>query len=552
MALGLISSAAVVVQALTLADLLSGAVTGSPTNDRAAFAWLAGAAGVRALAALGSETLATRGAERVKAELRAELLAGAGATPGGPGAGELATLAGRGLDALDAYVARCLPDLVLATAVPVGLVAVIGGLDWLSGLVVLVAVSLFPVFGALVGRTGGELAASRWHQVEDLGRQIADTFEGLPVLRAFGRSGAQRRRIAEVEATLRRASLSTLRVAFLSALVLDTLASVSVAILAVPLGLRLLDGSLGLSAALAVLIVAPEVFLPLRRASADFHESTEGLAAAGRALDVIGAAGPDSSSAAGGSGAPGAAARPELLSAPDPATETVWFDGVRVAVQDRGAPLLDAPEFALAPGETVALVGANGTGKSTVISLLAGLRRPEHGQVRVGPLELARVDPVSWRRWLAYLPERPALLSDTLAANLRLARADAGDDELAAALVAAGAQSLLDRWPDGLATVLGVGGRLPSAGERQRIALARTLLRPASLYLLDEPTAHLDAQAELAAVTALGRVLAGSSTLVVTHRPAVLALADRVLRLDGGHLVPLARSEMFEAEGAAV
>ncbi|HUB70203.1 MAG TPA: ABC transporter transmembrane domain-containing protein, partial [Acidimicrobiales bacterium] len=289
------ATAAVVAQAVALGHLIASAMPGARPLDRPGwFAVLAAGVGARAMCALAGELSASRAAVSAKAVLRARLVAAALSTaplghggpalarsggrgsdgPGttGPGptfaAGDMAALAGRGLDAIDVYVGRCLPDMVLAAASPLALLCAAGVLDWVSALVMTVVVALFPVFGALVGRSSLDLAAKRWSQLEQLGRQVADLFQGLPVLKAFGRTPEQRARLAAANETLRCSTSGTLRVAFLSALVLDTLASVSVALVAVPLGLRLITGGVGLAPALAVLIIAPEVFLPLRRASA--------------------------------------------------------------------------------------------------------------------------------------------------------------------------------------------------------------------------------------------------------------------------------------------
>jgi ATP-binding cassette subfamily C protein CydD len=563
--LGLVAAASIVVQALAIASLLAAAMGQRAPDPLPALVWLAGAVAVRGLAALAAELTATWGGEQAKAELRASLVGAAlRQAPGGSGVSpaEVAIIAGRGLDALDPYIGRCLPDLVLAAAVPVALAAVIGRLDWLSGLVVLVCAALFPLFGFLVGEASTGLAERRWHQVEAFGRQVTDVFEGLPVLKAFGHAARQRDRIAQAGEALRQASLSTLRIAFLSALVLDTLASVSVAMVAVPLGLRLLGGSVTLPAALAVLIVAPEVFLPLRRASADFHDSTEGLAAARRAMDVIAAGGERGrgagatarrSSGAGTAPGFGPPATPALSAAlpPDPARAPVALEGVVVGRSGRDRPILDVASLRIAPGETVVLVGANGTGKSTTLALLLGFLIPEAGRVTVGGEDLGRIELRAWRRCVAYLPEHPALLSGSLAANLRLADPGATEDRLLEALGRAGAGDLVAHLPDGLATRVGEGGRPVSAGERQRIALARTLLRPASLHLLDEPTVHLDQAAEDAVVEALRDHLIGRSALIVTHRSAVARLADRVVALRDGRFVD-ATGARWGARSAAV
>ena len=272
------------------------------------------------------------------------------------------------------------------------------------------------------------------------------------------------------------------------------------------------------------------MFLPLRRASAEFHESTEGLAAAARALALIGL--PALALGTGG-GEP-----------PDPLEVPVRLCSVTVGFPARDAPVLAGASLVIDPGETVVLVGQSGAGKSTVISLLLGFIAPCSGSVIAGGLDLARFDPDQWRRHLTYLPEHPTLLAGTLAENLRLANAAATEAELAEALARAGAVDLLARLPHGLATPIGEGGRPVSAGERQRIALARVFLRPRSLYLLDEPTVHLDGDGEAGVLESLRSELAGRSALIVSHRPAVLSLADRVVVLaDGEARAPRQRAD---------
>lgn len=524
---GLVSAASIVVQAVALAGLLAAAMGSRAVHPLGALLWIAAGAAVRGLCAIATEVTGARGSEMIKAALRSRLVRAAvtQATRKAISAGDIAALAGRGVDALDPYIARCLPDLVLAAAVPVTLVVVIGAFDWVSAIALASVLVLFPLFGVLVGASSNDLAARRWRHVEAFARQIADVFEGLPLLKALGQSARQRERIALASDALRVASLSTLRIAFLSALVLDTLASVSVALVAVPLGLRLLNGSISLAAALAVLMMAPEVFLPLRRASAEFHESTEGLAAARRAMDVIDAA------VCEGDPHPKHAV-------PDPVHATVALRNVRVEFAGTSPPILDGASLEVAPGEHVVVVGANGAGKSTALSLVLGLLGPARGTVTVGGRDLRGADLDVWRRHIAYLPEHPTLLAASLADNLRLANPQSTRADLMGALEQAGAGVFVDTLPAGLDTVLGDGGRTVSMGERQRIAVARVLLREASLYLLDEPTAHLDAAAEHAVIEALRRRLTGRSALIITHSSAVTLLGDRVLELNAGCFVP--------------
>lgn len=537
-AIGLASTATVVVQALALARILASALPGAHSVDVGRnLVWLGAAFGLRGLCTLAGELVAQRAAASAKAHLRERLLAAGirqatGLAAVGPG--ELATLAGRGLDALDVYLGRCLPDLVLGAIAPVALVAVVLGLDWLSGAVLLVVVALFPIFGALAGRTSARLASDRWQQVEELGRHVADVFAGLPLLKAFGRSESQRNQIKEADEALRRASLGTLRSAFLSALVLDTLASISVALVAVPLGLRLLEGGVRLSTALAVLIIAPEVFLPMRRASAEFHESTEGLAASEAAFSHL-------DRAAAGSRIQ--SARGTAIAPADPREVPVRLDKVSVTLSAGDAPVLSGASLTIDPGETVVLLGPNGVGKSTTLSALLGYISPSAGAVLVGADDLRAVDLAAWRRRTAYLPEHPTLLAATLADNLRLANPGALDDDCVGALVAVGGGEFLEDLPAGLDTRIGETGREVSAGERQRIALARVLLRPTSLYLLDEPTVHLDEASEARVVEVLRSALEGRSALIVTHRPSVLGIADRVITLREGQFTTVAQSQ---------
>ena len=548
--LGLVSTAAVALQAIALAHLLAGAMPGaSPGHRLGWFALLGGGFAGRGLVSLVAELVAGLGASAAKSDLRQRLVMATVTGKAPAPAGEVAVLAGRGLDGLDVYLGRCLPDLVLAAVAPLALLAVAGVLDWVSMAVMTVVLALFPIFGALVGQATMPLARERWDGVRDLGRHVADIFQGLPTLRAFGRSSAEREKLARLDAAMRRSSSRALRVAFVSGLVLDTLGSVSVALVAVPLGLRLLDGSVRLASALAVLLIAPEIFLPLRRASAEFHESAEGLAATARVMAVLDAAGQGQAGSAGRRALSSAGRGPASATVvspgpgrprgrvPDPSRAAVELHSVSIEVAGRERPLLDGIDLTISPGEKVLLVGPSGAGKSTVLSLLLGFLTPSQGQVTVGGEDLSSFDLAHWRRLLTYLPEQPALLAGTLADNLRLVNPGASDRQLRGALVEAGAGDLAMTRPGGLEARVGEGGRSLSAGESQRVALARVLLRPASLYLLDEPTVHLSTAGTEQALAALERALSGRSALVVSHDPAAQRLADRVVELRDGHLV---------------
>lgn len=570
---GLVATAAVALQACCLGLLLASAApgaTGLPSRRLLAVG-LAGALALRAGCSAADETVGRRGAARVKAALRTRLVdAALAGRLGIAGPGEVATLAGRGLDALDDYLARCLPDLVLAAAGPVALVAVLAAVDWVSALVVAVTLGLFPVFGALVGWSTAERARARWQEVTGLGEHLVDLFEGLPLLRAVGRLPAERDRLAAIGSRLRQASTETLRLAFLSGLVLDTLASIGTALVAVPIGLRLVSGRMALGPGLVALLLTPEVFAPLRRASAEFHESAEGRAAAAQVLDLLEstttapaggseaqgrerAGEPTAPAPKGPSPLPSAAFRRQLEAPAARASALVALKEVRLQRPGNPIPVLDGVDLAVRRGEVAVLVGPNGAGKSTLLGLVLGLVQPGTGEVVVDGRPLgpgAELD--AWRRRCSYLAGQPALVAGSLADNLRLADRTADEGRLRQALADAAATSLLASLPAGLATPIGPGGRSLSAGERQRVALARALVRDAELVVLDEPTAYLDPTSEAVVVERLAARLSGRSGLVVTHRPALLALADRVLHLEGGHLVEVDAATALSARSDLV
>jgi ABC-type transport system involved in cytochrome bd biosynthesis fused ATPase/permease subunit len=293
------------------------------------------------------------------------------------------------------------------------------------------------------------------------------------------------------------------------------------------LGLRLLGGSVSLYTALAVLLVSPEVFLPLRRAGAEFHASAEGQAAAERILAVLDldAAGGEPGGVAGRGAWETAGHAPPV---PDPREHAVALDGVTVTYPGRSSPTLERFDLALAP---FALVGPSGAGKSTILSLLLGFRRPDAGRVTVGGVDLAQLDAVAWRRHVAWVPQRAHLLHGTLADNLRLGDPDASDDRLVEVLETCGLGKLVAGLPHGLDAQLGEGGLALSAGERQRLAIARAVLRDAPLVLLDEPVAHLDAATEAILRESLDRWLGTRTVLVAAHRPELVRRIDRVVTL---------------------
>jgi ATP-binding cassette subfamily C protein CydD len=325
------------------------------------------------------------------------------------------------------------------------------------------------------------------------------------------------------------ATMRTLRIAFLSSLVLELVATLSVALVAVPMGIRLLGGGVALETALLVLLLAPEAYLPLRAAGARFHASMEGLTALDETFGLL-----DAAPAGGASGGARTGAR-----LPDPRRDEITLDRVTVAYE-RTTALRDA-SLTVRPGDRIAVIGPSGAGKSTLLGLLLGFVAPTAGRVLVGGVDLAGVDVTAWRRRIAWVPQRAHLFADTLAGNVRLGAPDAPEAAVRDALRDAALTEMVAALPDGLETRLGERGHGLSSGQRQRVALARAFLRDAPLVLLDEPTARLDGASEAAVLTATRRLLAGRTGLLVAHRPALLAETDRIVRIVDGRLTVLDR-----------
>jgi ATP-binding cassette, subfamily C, bacterial CydD len=527
-ALGLVAALVVLLQATLLARIVARSFDGASLGDVSRdLVLLALAVAARAALAWGFEVAGRRAAASVLSELRLSVverrLRGEPGALDGAQSAEVATAAVQGVDSLEAYFGRYLPQVVLACVVPVVVLAWVGSIDPVSALVMLLTLPLVPVFLWLIGRYPAEQTRRRWESLRLLSTHFLDVVRGLPTLRAFNRGHTQETTIAAVSEQYRRATMGTLRVSFLSGAVLELAATLGVALAAVTVGVRLVGGGLGLQAGLTVLVLAPELYLPLRQLGAQYHASADGLAVADRLLALL--------------EAPPAVAPGSTGVAPSPAGAVVRLEGVSFSYPARPEPVLEDVDLELRPGETVALVGESGAGKSTVGSLLVLLAAPTAGAVSVGGVDLAGCRPEEWRGHVAWLPQRPTLFRGTVADNIRLGSPRADDARVRAAATLAGADRVVRDLPDGYATVVGDGGRPLSAGERQRIALARAFLRDAPLVVLDEPTANLDAESAELVAEAVERLRAGRTMLLIAHRPELVRHADRVVTLTAGRIV---------------
>ncbi len=525
-AIGLAQAAFTVLQAYALATVIVRAFLDQQALEALAvpLGVLAGAIAARAVLAWAAEVAAHRTSAAVKSELRRQVLHHVVRLGPrwmtGQRSGELATLVTRGVDALDGYFSRYLPQLVLGALVPAAVVATLVATDWTSALVVVVTLPLIPAFMVAVGVATGRRVDRQWTSLQGLAHHFLDILSGLGTLKAFGRSRAQVAIIARLADQQRQASLATMRVAFLTSLVLELLAALSIATVAVLLAGRLAGGSLDLRAALLVLLLAPEAYGPLRQAAAHYHASAEGLGAAAGVFDVLGQPVPAQRAT---DHADQTAAHTDVP--PDPRALAIRLDEVTVHGADRSYPLLDRLSLELSPSQVTGLVAPSGAGKSTVLAVLLGFVQPDSGRVLVGDTDLAAVDPETWREEIGWLPQDPVLFSGTVADNIAL-RDPAVDRN---AVVAAARSAAVD-VP--LTMEVGERGLGLSAGQRRRVALARALLRDARLLLLDEPTEGVDPQTEAALLAHLPPVLAGRTVVLVTHRPGLLRLCHHVVRLD--------------------
>lgn len=589
--LSLVTTVTIVVAAVLLGRILAGVIT-DPAR-RTLDSWtaelviLALALAGRGLAAWWQSRIAHRAGVRVVAELEeAVLTAGAGLPPRELDARrtEIAVVVGSGLSGLRAYLTGYLPALILAILVPPVVLAVIAAHDLTSALIVVVTLPLIPIFMVLIGLLTEGRARATLDATTRLSDRLLDLFAGMPTLRALGREGvdgpdipgrSMSGRVRELGESLHRRTMAALRLAFLSSMVLELLATLSVALVAVAIGMRLVHGDMSLYAGIVALVLAPEVYLPLRTVGERFHAAQDGTAAADKAFALLDDARTAPAAAgAGREGADGSIPTAGSSSDSDPAGSATAARSGRdgsgrpespadrrqglvgagpgfpsgpasieirdLTVESRDGAAPDGLSAILRPGRVTAFTGPNGSGKSTVLQAILGLVEPTAGAVLADGVDIRAMPPEQWWARLAWLPQRPVLVPGTLRENLELLGATVSGaprrgparvlSELDAACAVTGFDAVLEALPARWDTVVGSGGIGLSLGQRQRLALTRVLAADRPIVLLDEPTAHLDPDSEVevaAALTTLART--GVTVVLVAHRPALLSAADEIV-----------------------
>ena len=526
---GMVTAVLVVAQAFLISGAVSSVISegAAPSAVRALAVALGGVLAARALVVLLQEVHAHRSATETIVELRRQVLEHAARL--GPRwqaihGTQTATLLTRALDDLEPYFTRYLPQLVLASTVTPATVLVLLTQDWSAAVAVMCTLPLIPIFMILIGRMTQSVSQERLKTMQVLGDQVLDLISGLPTLKALGREQEPAEQVRSLGRSYRRTTMSTLRVAFLSGAVLEFITTLSVAIIAVEIGFRLVAGRLDLFTGLLVLMVAPEVYQPLRQVGFQFHASANGVAAAESVFEVLETPVP----------------KRGTLPAPDLRTAGIELDAVSVAARGTWAPA--GLSATIRPGGLVVLIGQSGAGKTTATQILLGLMPADRGQVRIvpdsghapqgGAVDLSEIDPATWWEQIAWVPQRPTITPGTVLDNVAPG-ASVGDgvpDELAEAARATGFDEVVATLPQGWETTVGSGGAGLSVGQRQRLALTRALYSTAPLVVMDEPTAHLDAASEAHVLTAVRALHAsGRTVVVIAHRPALIALAEQAV-----------------------
>jgi len=526
---GIVTAVIVITQAILLGELLASVFIGGKqfADVKGQLIMLTILVIIRAISAWFSDYISARSSAAAKSELRMAVLTRSAKL--GPAwinskrSSDLTTTATRGLDALDIYFSRYLPQLVLSAIIPLTVGVAIFTQDVLSAVVVALTVPLIPFFMVLVGWVTQSKVDKQWHSMQALSGHFLDLVSGLPTLKAFNRSKFQAKTIKAVGEDYRTSTMGVLRISFLSSLVLELIATLSVALVAVAIGLRLVNGTMQLREGLIVLLLVPEAYLPLRQVGANFHAVAEGLEAANHMFEILEHpfVQEDNNS---------------KTNCPEP--KKITISNLTYTYPLALTPALTNLSATFTEGSISVLTGVSGSGKSTALSALLKFFEPDSGKIQINDLELANLDTATWRKHVGYLPQNPWLPSVTVRDALLMA-GKASDSELIRICLRAGLDfSDLNQFPSGLETIVSTSSGL-SAGQRRRIALARVLIRDSKVVILDEPTASVDGDTEELVIRAVQEMsAAGKIVIAVAHRPAMISIADHIIQISEPILTP--------------
>jgi len=488
---------------------------------------------LRALTTWVSERFASSLALRIKSDLRTRLVQHlASLNPAytqNQKTGELTATAMEGVEALEAYFSQYLPQLALAAFIPLTILLLIFPLDPLTGLVFLLTAPLIPLFMWLIGKAAEITTQKQWHSLIQLSAYLLDVIQGLTTLKLLGQSLHQSERIQEASDNYRDVTLRVLRIAFLSALTLELLSTLSTAIVAVEIGLRLLYARMGFQQALFILVLAPEFYLPLRLLGLRFHSGMSGTSAARRIFEILDTPLSQASILT--------AQKLSAYNHPLKDRPGIHFEHIGYTYSARNLPAIRDVSFEIPNGQVTALVGSSGAGKSTLAAMLLRFIEPDQGTIRVDGQLMGTIPQAEWRQHLSWVPQLPSLFNTSLAENLLLAKPGASTTELETACQKADLLDFIQTLPMGLATPIGERGTRLSGGQAQRLALARAYLRDAPMLILDEPTSSLDPLQERVLLECIHDLVYGRTTLLIAHRLNTVQQASNIIVLDSGRVV---------------
>ena len=452
--------------------------------------------------------------------------------------GRLSTTLLKGVEALDAYYSQYIPQIFFALFTPLLIVCTIFPADPISGWILLASAPLIPFFMIVIGKSASAMTEKQWKTMSRMSGYFLDVLQGLPTLKLFAQSRSQRASIEKTGETFRHATMRVLKIAFLSSLTLELVGTIGIAIVAVGIGLRMMDGKLTFQHALFVLVLTPDFYLPLRQLGTKFHAGMEGVSASKEIFAIL-----DQSSGAGEN-------KNGLIKQDSAGTYPILCSNLSFTYPDASLPAIDGINFIIPESKTTAIIGPSGSGKSTMINLLLRFLEPGAGSITINNSPIHAIPLEQWHRQISWVPQHPYLFNASLKENILLARPDASEVEMNAALRKTGLASFVKSLPDGLDTMIGEQGSRLSGGEAQRVALARAFLKNAPLLILDEPTSHTDPELEAALRNSMEELMKGRTTVIIAHRLETIRSADQIVVFSQGKITQCGtHDELFTAGG---